>query len=322
MIGAVSFAISGTERNHNYAIEASYTVNHLLKHIYVKDSVMLRVILEGKGCSVLVFGLLEIMAVAHMLETDIYTFGKCFPRLFPKGEPIFSDKRVPANVAESVQSLPRTQEHEFIRIKLKRKLSYKGYYEYQFINKQHVEDALNYLRANNKWYNDIVIEHEWINPVPEDSNQQNSDCHEEDEDECNSDVDEITDEERLCGVRLDSCMQPADIGQEILDQYFDDVFCVAPCEGINPVRLLMEEGNEAKCFPRLFPKGEPIFSDKRDVRLTLCRYLHNRLMNVVTAAGCAVEVYLSIFYIYIFVFTLRISYILKLLKYIVIGRGC
>ena len=42
----------------------------------------------------------------------------------------------------------------------------------------------------------------------------------------------------------------------------------------------MEEGNEAKCFPRLFPKGEPIFSDKRDVRLTLCRYLHNRLMNV------------------------------------------
>ena len=182
---------------------------------------------------------------------------------------------VPANVAESVQSLPRTQEHEFIRIKLKCKLSYKGYYEYQFINKQHVEDALNYLRTNNKWYNDIVIEHEWINPVPEDSNQQNSDCHEEDEDECNSDVDEITDEERLCGVRLDSCMQPADIGQEILDQYFDGVFCVAPCEGNNPVRLLMEEGNEAKCFPRLFPKGEPIFSDKRDVRLTLCR-----LMNV------------------------------------------
>ena len=40
---------------------------------------------------------------------------------------------------------------------------------------------------------------------------------------------------------------------------------------------------------------------------------------IITAAGCAVKVYLSnIFYIYIFVFTLRISYILKLLKYIVI----
>ena len=75
-------------------------------------------------------------------------------------------------------------------------------------------------------------------------------------------------------------MQQMDIGQEILDQYFDDVFCVAPCEGNNPVRVLMEEGNEAKCFPTLFPIGSAIFSDKRNVRITLCRYLLNRLMNV------------------------------------------
>ena len=34
------------------------------------------------------------------------------------------------------------------------------------------------------------------------------------------------------------------------------------------------------CFPTLFPTGSPIFSDKRNVRITLCRYLLNRLMNV------------------------------------------
>ena len=188
---------------------------------------------------------------------------------------------VPANVSECVQSLPRIEEHELIRIKLKRKLSYKGYYEYKFVNKAHVEEALHYLKMNNKWYNDIVITQDWVNPVPECPDQEDFDKHEEDGEDLNNDEDEeITDEERLCGVKLDSCMQPADIGQEILDQYFDDVFCVAPCEGNNPVRVLMEEGNEAKCFPILFPKGSPIFSDKRDTRITLCRYLHNRLMNV------------------------------------------
>jgi hypothetical protein len=42
----------------------------------------------------------------------------------------------------------------------------------------------------------------------------------------------------------------------------------------------MEEGNEAKCFPALFPSGQPTFDDDRKEKLTLCRYFHNRLMNV------------------------------------------
>lgn len=48
---------------------------------------------------------------------------------------------------------------------------------------------------------------------------------------------------------------PVDIGQEVLHQYFDDVLNVAPAEGNNPVKLLSDHANEAKCFPVLFPQG-------------------------------------------------------------------
>ncbi len=159
-----------------------------------------------------------------------------------------------------------------IRVKLKRKLAYKGYYQYEFVRKEHVETALQYLKQNNKWYRDIEIDTEWSNSLSEEACDVEDEDHKvevKDEVEDVNDNEEETDEERLGGIPLDTCLQPANIGQEILDQYFDDVYCVAPCEGNNPIRLLMEESNEAKCFPVLFPRGEPVFSDERSVRLTL-----------------------------------------------------
>ena len=51
-----------------------------------------------------------------------------------------------------------------------------------------------------------------------------------------------------------------DIGQEALDQSFDNILNLAPAEGNNPVRLLSDDTNEAKCFPVLFPKGKPNLS--------------------------------------------------------------
>ena len=147
-------------------------------------------------------------------------------------------------VDECVQSLPRSQdEHEInsdqvedgscrIKATMSTNLSIKS----ACMKKLCVT-----LREDNKWYNDIVIEDKTgINPVPEHSNEDSSDSDKECEGECSTNEvhEEITDEERLCGVKLDSCMQPADIGQEILDQYFDDVFCVAPCENNSPVRVL------------------------------------------------------------------------------------
>ncbi|XP_038066365.1 uncharacterized protein LOC119736418 [Patiria miniata] len=136
---------------------------------------------------------------------------------------------VPSNTTETVQSLPRTaNENDMIRIKLKRKLSYKGHVEYQFVNKQYVEEALHYLKDSNKWYDDIEIEYDWINPVPEQSVEEPGNDETMNEDDQTGDIEEEDDDDRLCGIKLDTCLQPANIGQEILDQYFDDIFCVAP----------------------------------------------------------------------------------------------
>ena len=72
---------------------------------------------------------------------------------------------------------------------------------------------------------------------------------------------------------------PVDIGQEALDQYFDDILNVAPAEGNSPVKLLSDHNNEAKCFPVLFPKGCSTFHDNRQHRLTLSQYFDNRILH-------------------------------------------
>lgn len=59
---------------------------------------------------------------------------------------------------------------------------------------------------------------------------------------------------------------PADIGQEVLDQYFDDILNVVPAEGNNPVKLLSDRTNEAKCFPVLFPQARNSYHERRPDR--------------------------------------------------------
>ncbi|XP_041461886.1 uncharacterized protein LOC121413199 isoform X1 [Lytechinus variegatus] len=226
---------------------------------------------------------------------------------------------VPSNTIQTVQILPRHEtEDQLIRVKLKRKLSFKSYYEYKFVDKSKLLNALSYLKMNNKYYRDVLVNDEWENSMEKNEEENESeevssvcdisnlkkfrrrilDCLDEyfpkdvesshgkkkensvsvnnkPNDEDDDDV-----EERLNGIHLNSCLQPADIGQEILDQYFDDIICCAPCEGKSPVSVLQDETNEAKCFPVLFPQGQPTFHDKRNEKLTLGRYLHNRLMHV------------------------------------------
>ena len=80
-------------------------------------------------------------------------------------------------------------------------------------------------------------------------------------------------------IVTDTCLQPVDIAQDVLDHYFDDIYNIASGEGNNPVRLLQEQRNEAKAFPHLFPSGWFSWNDVRDTRITLSRYFSNRLMN-------------------------------------------
>ena len=184
---------------------------------------------------------------------------------------------VPSNMQKTVVSLPRqNSEDELIRVKLKRKLCYKGYYRYKFVNKDKVLKALQYLCKNNKWYSDITINEEW-------SNDLSHECSEEGiskDQEIVKENDEENGDSRMSGMQLDTCLQPIDVGQEILDNYFDDIISCAPCEGNSPVALLNNESNEAKCFPRLFPTGQRTYHDTRNIKLTLGRYFLNRLLHV------------------------------------------
>jgi hypothetical protein len=173
----------------------------------------------------------EELACLNKLEEHLIALNVPFVKLMalPKGGqfgvhgPVVC---VPSNVSETVKSLPRPQNvDQIIRVKLKRKLAYKGYYQYQFVNKEHIETALQYLKHNNKWYHDIDIDTEWTTDLSEDVEEEGtqSDVTEKvgDNVEVDNANEEETDEERLRGIPLDTCLQAANIGQEILAQYFE-----------------------------------------------------------------------------------------------------
>ncbi|XP_062579086.1 uncharacterized protein LOC134241009 [Saccostrea cucullata] len=173
---------------------------------------------------------------------------------------------VPSDL-KKVTSLPMKQgEDLLLRVKLKRKLNYKGHSEYQFVDPRHIFEALKYLKLNNQWYEDVAVDANWTDDF---------DCSQE----VMENDDDISEEDDQQHIAADTCLQPVDIAQEVLDHYFDDVYDIAPGEGNNPVRMLQEEGNEAKTFPYLFPTGRFSCNDNRDTRITLSRYFNNRLMN-------------------------------------------
>ena len=173
---------------------------------------------------------------------------------------------VPSNLKKVTQLPIKDGEDVLLRVKLKRKLNYKGYHEYQFIDPKHILQALQFLKENNEWYKDVEINTNWKEYV-----------NEWQEDSENDTALDINDQQQIA---TDTCLQPVDIAQEVLDHhYFDDIYNIAPGEGNNPVRMLQEQGNEAKSFPHLFPSGRFSWNDVRDTRITLSRYFNNRLMN-------------------------------------------
>ncbi|XP_062612107.1 uncharacterized protein LOC134273904 [Saccostrea cucullata] len=195
---------------------------------------------------------MKIMALPHGGQRNVHGPVICVP----------SDMR-------KTTSLPKQgDDNLLLRVKLKRKLAYKGYFEYQFVNTNHVMSALTFLKENNQWYKNVIIE-----SIQKDDMEipgQMTDCEEENE-ESNENDDQM--------IAFDTCLQPVDVAQEVLDHYFDDVYNIAPGEGKNPVRMLQEPGNEAKAFPCHFPSGRFSWNEERSQKLTLSRYFNNRLMN-------------------------------------------
>ncbi|XP_072562264.1 uncharacterized protein [Paramormyrops kingsleyae] len=193
---------------------------------------------------------------------------------------------VPSSISNVAESLPRVNDDDLmIRVKLKRKLTYKGHYKYEFVHPEKIKKALVYLTENNKFYSNVQFNDDWINPLQktEEVPSDVSDIHVDEERNENimedEEMDETLHDRQQHGMYMDTCLQPVDIAQEILDQHFDGIMSMAPAEGNNPVRLLTDESNEAKCFPVLFPKGTGTFHERRKEKLTLSRYLNTRILN-------------------------------------------
>ncbi|XP_049421807.1 uncharacterized protein LOC125882141 [Epinephelus fuscoguttatus] len=187
---------------------------------------------------------------------------------------------VPANITQTSNVLPRSSmEGSLVQVKLKRKLTYKGHYEYQFVDPLHVRQALDYLKGTNVNYRDIEFNEEWINEFfrQEDGDREEAGSASEDEagtgNEVAGQIVEKAEVDDLAGL------MPVDIGQEALDQYFDDIVNIAPAEGNSPVRMLSDRSNEAKSFPVLFPLGQKTFHDSRRYQLSLSHYFNNRIMH-------------------------------------------
>ena len=197
---------------------------------------------------------------------------------------------VPSNISKTVHALPRFEsDDQFVRVKLKRKLSYKGHHEYKSVNKSHIENALEFLRNKNEHYTNVSFNADWVTDLCDktiaDNGNGEADCISISETQnIESDqfdgADETEENEgRLRSDPLDTCLQPLDIGQDFLDKSSDGILCVAPGENNNPVRILMDTSNEAKSFPTLFPYGTGTFADFRQEKITRSRYINCRLLS-------------------------------------------
>ncbi|KAL7870556.1 hypothetical protein SRHO_G00080620 [Serrasalmus rhombeus] len=51
-----------------------------------------------------------------------------------------------------------------IRVKLKRRLKYKGHHQYQFVHPEKVKTGLTHLKEH-KFYRDVEFNNDWINPL-------------------------------------------------------------------------------------------------------------------------------------------------------------
>ena len=70
---------------------------------------------------------------------------------------------VPSNLKSIYTILPRLpSQTELIPLKLKRKLSYRGHYMYNYIRPEHIFNALRWLKVNNTIYSDIQVNDNWL----------------------------------------------------------------------------------------------------------------------------------------------------------------
>ena len=184
---------------------------------------------------------------------------------------------VPSNINSVTTSLPRSiGSAQMVKVKLKRKLSYRGHQQYEWIHPSKVREAIKYLLKNNSWYSQITKNEIWFDPSSDsDLVQENIDTGDTDVESDNEQESESYDKEAQTHP-VETCSQPIDIGQEYLDTD-EKVFCVAPGEGQIPQSIFHEKGADSMAFPALFPDGKFGFSEERPIKLSPSKYFNARL---------------------------------------------
>ena len=190
---------------------------------------------------------------------------------------------VKADIENTVNCLPRLPTDEsLIRVKLKRRLQYKGHQMCQDINPSKVRNALIWLKANNPLFEDIEIDFEEFNEMDHDQlvhNDQPSDessSEEESEEEIGTDEAQDEDDVTDTSAPLYSFLHPVDFTQYIADKHDDTILSLAPGEDNSPERALEMEG---RCFPVEFPDASNTFMEKRDPKVSPLAYFKARLFS-------------------------------------------
>ncbi|KAK7149216.1 hypothetical protein R3I94_008742 [Phoxinus phoxinus] len=213
---------------------------------------------------------------------------------------------VPSEMEKTVNSLPRPRsEAQLLQVKLKRHVKFKGYQQFQTVNMHNVLAALSKLKAMHSEYRDISIRETAVFESPLDEEADVSESHlDEEADVTESHLDEEADvsekqqevdvaeqdeqqvsveekDELRPGLTLDTCMQPPDIGQEILS-YGEGIFSIAPAQGHKPVGFFKIPKLEAMAFPVQFPTGQNSIDEERQISISPSMYFNARLFSVDT----------------------------------------
>ena len=191
---------------------------------------------------------------------------------------------VKADIENTLNCLPRLPTDEsLIRVKLKRRLQYKGHQMCQDINPSKVRNALTWLKANNPLFEDIEIDFEEFNEMEDDQLVHNDQLSEdesssEEESEQETGTDEAQDEDDVTNTSapLYSFLHPVDFTQYIADKHDDTILSLAPGEDNSPERALEMEG---RCFPVEFPDASNTYMEKRDPKVSPLGYFKARLFS-------------------------------------------
>ncbi|XP_014678447.1 PREDICTED: uncharacterized protein LOC106818239 [Priapulus caudatus] len=240
----------------------------------------------------------DLNTLEQFLLTPVIPFMKiiCLPKGTQRGMhgPVVC---VAANVPDTVSKLPRSiDDSGLLKVKLKRKLQYRGHHLYQQVRTNLVADAFHFLQQQHPSFADIPRNHTLdiscqhdsaalitesnLPPTQSEGGIESTDVTSPHTTPSTSqenqgdavDEDEVSD----TSAPLVTCLQPTDLSQYISDTQEDNIFCVAPAEQNRPQSI---QDKECQAFPLLFPEGKQTYADTRPVKLTLSQYIKSRFFS-------------------------------------------